>query len=114
MSGGASEEDLDDVDIPEDEYLFEIVERAPASSSLLNVMRETPASGAATDASPARHTPARRGSPATACRRGATRVGVRNDRAPLASGAGLFAVTRSENKFLLFLVVFLIEISSWR
>ena len=50
MSGGASEEDLDDVDIPEDEYLFEIVERAPASSSLLNVMRETPASGAATDA----------------------------------------------------------------
>ena len=42
MSGGASEEDLDDVDIPEDEYLFEIVERAPASSSLLNVMREMP------------------------------------------------------------------------
>ena len=45
MSGGASEEDLDDVDIPEDEYLFEIVERAPASSSLLNVMREMPICG---------------------------------------------------------------------
>ena len=36
----AVEEDLDAVEIPEDDYLCELVERAPASSSLLEAMRD--------------------------------------------------------------------------
>ena len=38
----AVEEDLDAVEIPEDDYLCELVERAPASSSLLEAMRDLP------------------------------------------------------------------------
>ena len=38
----AVEEDLDAVEIPEDDYLCELVERAPALSSLLKAMRDLP------------------------------------------------------------------------
>ena len=82
--------------------------------------RTTPACGAATDAlrpGTSRHAPAHRGSPATTVATrgifGATHVGVGNGRAPLASGAAPFTI--SKNKFLLISrVVFIIEISSCR